>query len=366
MSRLRPPSQLAPGTLSLRPTLLSGSAFHLRLRLPPRSGAASPSPAWRRHAGHHAQLSREHRGLPPYPHGKSRRFKRRDKGLYGGGEALKFGNIRAKSPQKTKVRRRWLPNVARKKLHSEALGRGVRVKVRMRVLRAVDKVGGLDNYLLGSSAARIRELGMKGWSLRWRVMQTEAVRRRFGLDEGEEGARRRELMERFRAAVARPSAKARYDRWRMRVERPDVWRGQPFLEIKEKEALRQAFVRLRSGRFAAPAKSPVDISWTELFPASLSTMRREALERRSRTRPLPGLQSIRLPSALRRRLPRTSSDPPSAQVSAQESSSFAEPQPPTLKDFLEAHPFVPQSKKKKLAVKAWRGKKYDDEEYVQI
>jgi hypothetical protein len=33
---------------------------------------------------------------------------------------------------------------------------------------------------------------------------------------------------------------------------------------------------------------------------------------------------------------------------------------------LKAHPFVPQSKKKKLAVKAWRGKKYDDEEYVQI
>jgi large subunit ribosomal protein L28 len=354
---------LAPRALTLRPTLLTGPAFRLRLRLAPPTSPQSP---WRRYAGHHAQLSREHRGLPPYPHGKATRFKRRDKGLYGAGEALKFGNIRAKSPQKTKVRRRWLPNVTRKKLHSEALGRGVKVRVRMRVLRAVDKVGGLDNYLLGSSAARVRELGMKGWALRWRVMQTEAVRERFKLDEGEQGEKRRELMERFRAAVARPSAKARHDRWRKRVERPDVWRGQPFLEIKEREAMRQAVVRLRAGRFAAKARVPVDISWAELFPSGLLAMHREALERRSSTRPLEFGDEARLESGMFEDIDEPLASEATSQVASQEPVSVAEPQPLTLKEFLETHPFVPQWKKKRLSVKSWRGKKYDDEEYVQI
>lgn len=49
----------------------------------------------------------------------------------------------------------------------------------MRVLRTLDKVGGLDEYLLGEKSARIKELGMAGWRLRWRIMQTEVVRERF-------------------------------------------------------------------------------------------------------------------------------------------------------------------------------------------
>jgi large subunit ribosomal protein L28 len=49
------------------------------------------------------------------------------------------------------------------------------------VLRTVDKVGGLDEYLLGEKAARIKELGMGGWKLRWRIMQTEKVKERFRL-----------------------------------------------------------------------------------------------------------------------------------------------------------------------------------------
>jgi large subunit ribosomal protein L28 len=66
----------------------------------------------------------------------------------------------------------------------------VRVKVLARVLRTIDKVGGLDEYLLGESAARVKELGMGGWALRWRVMRTEwyrmrrvEERRRLGLPE---------------------------------------------------------------------------------------------------------------------------------------------------------------------------------------
>jgi large subunit ribosomal protein L28 len=37
----------------------------------------------------------------------------------------------------------------------------------------------LDEYLLGEKTARIKELGMGGWKLRWRIMQTEAVKERF-------------------------------------------------------------------------------------------------------------------------------------------------------------------------------------------
>ncbi len=48
----------------------------------------------------------------------------------------------------------------------------------MRALRTIDKEGGLDNYLLGEKPARIKELGMGGWLLRWRIMNTNHVRRR--------------------------------------------------------------------------------------------------------------------------------------------------------------------------------------------
>ena len=49
----------------------------------------------------------------------------------------------------------------------------------MRVLKTIDKVGGLDNYLLGDRKGRIRELGVGGWALRWRLWRTEAVRQRM-------------------------------------------------------------------------------------------------------------------------------------------------------------------------------------------
>ena len=60
-----------------------------------------------------------------------------------------------------------------------------------RVLRTIDKVGGLDEYLLGNKPARIKELGIEGWRLRWEVMRTpkirdkiKAERVKLGLPEG--------------------------------------------------------------------------------------------------------------------------------------------------------------------------------------
>lgn len=62
------------------------------------------------------------------------------------------------------------------------MGSFVKIRITARVLRTVDKCGGLDEYLLGEKAARIKELGMGGWKLRWRIMQTEKVRERFRVE----------------------------------------------------------------------------------------------------------------------------------------------------------------------------------------
>ena len=56
-----------------------------------------------------------------------------------------------------------------------------------RVMRTIDKVGGLDEYLLGEKAARIKDLGMGGWALRWRIMRTPTVQERFRRQRAEMG-----------------------------------------------------------------------------------------------------------------------------------------------------------------------------------
>ena len=53
------------------------------------------------------------------------------------------------------------------------------MRVQARVLRTIDKVGGLDEYLLGDKPGRIKELGLAGWRLRWRVVQSPKVQARF-------------------------------------------------------------------------------------------------------------------------------------------------------------------------------------------
>lgn len=78
-----------------------------------------------------------------------------------------------------KTRRQWHPNIFTRKLFSRALNRNVQVRVSARVLRTIDKLGGLDEYLLGEKEARIKELGVSGWWLRWAIMQTPSIKKRF-------------------------------------------------------------------------------------------------------------------------------------------------------------------------------------------
>ncbi|KAK0290895.1 hypothetical protein LTR35_001616 [Friedmanniomyces endolithicus] len=115
--------------------------------------------------------------LPPYPYGPTRWYKQSSLGLYGG-QMIRFGNNVGKRT-KNKTRRSWHPNVLTRKLFSKALDRVVQVRVVARVLRTIDKLGGLDEYLLGEKEARIKELGESGWWLRWAIMQTPGVRARF-------------------------------------------------------------------------------------------------------------------------------------------------------------------------------------------
>ncbi|KAF4629783.1 hypothetical protein G7Y89_g8361 [Cudoniella acicularis] len=123
------------------------------------------------------RLAFEHAAVPPYPYGPSQIYKQSNFGLYGL-QKIRFGNIVSKKNE-IKTRRHWRPNVHFKRLWSESLGTFVRLRITAKVLRTVDKVGGLDEYLLGDKARRIKELGMGGWKLRWRIMQTDKVKERF-------------------------------------------------------------------------------------------------------------------------------------------------------------------------------------------
>jgi large subunit ribosomal protein L28 len=104
-------------------------------------------------------------------------YKQSNAALYGSAR-IRFGNNVSEEHQ-IKTRRKWRPNIHQKRLWSDALGVFVRTKLTTRVLRTIDKVGGLDEYLLGEKPGRVKELGPWGWKLRWRVMQTPAVKARF-------------------------------------------------------------------------------------------------------------------------------------------------------------------------------------------
>lgn len=118
--------------------------------------------------------------IPEYPYGPRRIYKQSNTGLYAQAR-IQFGNKVAEK-HKNKSLRTWRPNVMRRRLFSFALNCWVQTRVTGRVLRTIDKVGGLDEYLLGEKTQRIKDLGPWGWKLRWRIMQSEVVRERFQLE----------------------------------------------------------------------------------------------------------------------------------------------------------------------------------------
>ncbi|MBF0429334.1 MAG: 50S ribosomal protein L28 [Magnetococcales bacterium] len=63
-----------------------------------------------------------------------------------GGKAPQIGNNVSHSHRKTK--HAWLPNIQKRSLFSLSLGKNFRMTLPTETIRSVDKVGGLDNYLL--------------------------------------------------------------------------------------------------------------------------------------------------------------------------------------------------------------------------
>ncbi|KAI1371738.1 ribosomal L28 family-domain-containing protein [Hypoxylon crocopeplum] len=115
--------------------------------------------------------------VPEYPYGRFRTYKQANQGLFGGSK-IRFGNTVAEE-YGNKSRTTWLPNRHVKRLWSPSLNAFVRTRLTARVLHTIDRLGGIDEYLLGSKAQRIKDLGPAGWALRWKIMQTPAVRERF-------------------------------------------------------------------------------------------------------------------------------------------------------------------------------------------
>jgi large subunit ribosomal protein L28 len=74
------------------------------------------------------------------------------------GSKVATGNNVSHSNRRT--RRTFAPNLQNVTLLSEALGHPVRLRVTTRALRTVQKVGGLDAYLLGTADVKLPPEGL--------------------------------------------------------------------------------------------------------------------------------------------------------------------------------------------------------------
>ncbi|ORY58563.1 uncharacterized protein BCR38DRAFT_447658 [Pseudomassariella vexata] len=115
--------------------------------------------------------------VPDYPYGPFRWYKQRNVGLYGHAK-IRFGNTVSK-PHNIKRPTQWRPNRHTKRLWSPALGMFIRTRLTTQVLKTVDKLGGIDEYLMGTKQRRIKELGPAGWRLRWKVMQSPFIQEKW-------------------------------------------------------------------------------------------------------------------------------------------------------------------------------------------
>lgn len=107
-------------------------------------------------------------GVPSFAKIPYKTYKIRNK-ILAGGKNILFGNNVSEFNNRT--RRIWRPNIKVKYLWSEALGRSIRLRIVLSVLRTINKVGGLDAYLTGTSRQRMKELGPRGWELRAAVLK---------------------------------------------------------------------------------------------------------------------------------------------------------------------------------------------------
>ncbi len=85
------------------------------------------------------------------------------------GKGPMVGNNVSHANNKTK--RRFLPNLNDTTLHSEALGRAVKLRISAAALRSVDHRGGLDAFLLKAKDA---ELSSNALKVKKEIMKAQA------------------------------------------------------------------------------------------------------------------------------------------------------------------------------------------------
>lgn len=124
--------------------------------------------------------------MPPYPYSPNVDFPEANFGLYGGG-TIQSGNKISQGRNKGKTLRKWFPNIRLEKVRSEALDMELSIPIRARVMRTIRKCGGLDQYILGDKPGRIKELGLLGWKLRYKIMQTPSVQKAFRAERIKQG-----------------------------------------------------------------------------------------------------------------------------------------------------------------------------------
>lgn len=115
--------------------------------------------------------------MPAYPYGENKTFPEANFGLYGGSTVTSGSKI-SKGRNKGKTVRHWFPNVRVETVRSEALGRELKLPITARVMRTIKKCGGIDQYVTGEKPARIKELGLMGWKLRWLVMTSPSYQKK--------------------------------------------------------------------------------------------------------------------------------------------------------------------------------------------
>mmetsp|Transcript_32969 Transcript_32969/g.85493 ORF Transcript_32969/g.85493 Transcript_32969/m.85493 type:complete len:124 (+) Transcript_32969:137-508(+) len=94
--------------------------------------------------------------------------KRSRRGLFAGKQPH-FGD-QISEDGKNRSRRKWSPNAQRKRLYSETLQRMIPFTVTTAALRTIDKMGGLDNYLLKTPEEKLAsDAGLK-----WKAVILEA------------------------------------------------------------------------------------------------------------------------------------------------------------------------------------------------
>eukprot|EP01130_Rhizamoeba_saxonica_P012477 TRINITY_DN5264_c0_g1_i1.p1 TRINITY_DN5264_c0_g1~~TRINITY_DN5264_c0_g1_i1.p1 ORF type:complete len:205 (-),score=48.50 TRINITY_DN5264_c0_g1_i1:44-625(-) len=98
------------------------------------------SSAYRRHRN---LVERSRKTSKIKTHGRT--LERAQKGLYGGKKMLAGNKISFSLKKSLRI---WKPNVQWKTFHSELLKTHFQVRVTTSVIRTIDKMGGIDNYIL--------------------------------------------------------------------------------------------------------------------------------------------------------------------------------------------------------------------------